>query len=647
MTKDKNIHRITVPKNLFLPKVTLKRYSHYEVKTTRKKTYKHLKYTDYAIEFLQHMADIAELMESRPRFKNLVSYTEKILKAKGHNEYHMRYVINAQNINDCRLAVIYINYYLSKSYDLNIDCSDFSKTYEYHTRWEDELFYGINMNFDGDATEDEAVLHKPVSQSDGDESNSNDYPEWWQGFHPVFISYDAVQKYIESDDFINGYSLIYVLDPREKTTRRSSMDMSSGFGCLDEPELSTRNPQELLAIQGFKSIYIPNADKNELKNLFEAVSSRMGMRISKSLKFEPLIEQYGNYFNTEYDLRGIIKAIKEHKIFNCALDTPVTYKDFESVCNPLKEAQLKNAETNKKKKCIGNPWDELKNLIGCDAIKKETRRMVDFLLLDKRRRELGLKSAQLTKHSVFFGSPGTAKTTVARLIARIMAHEGIISNENFKECQKSDVVGQYVGWTAAGVDGMFKEMDADGGGVIFFDEAYTYAERDSTCFDVEAVNCIVQNLENYRSIMCIFAGYKEPMKRFVETNPGLRSRIGFTFEFENFDALTTYKIAQHQAKSLNFKLPDSCEDTLIEYFNTLIKLQGEHFGNGRCARLLIENAGLQLASRLAQQRRKPGKNDCTRLITEDIELAIKSSLERERAFGQKHCRKIGFCSTFD
>lgn len=156
-----------------------------------------------------------------------------------------------------------------------------------------------------------------------------------------------------------------------------------------------------------------------------------------------------------------------------------------------------------------------------------------------------------------------------------MKHEGTIKGDAFRECVKSDIVGQFVGWTAANVDKMFKDMAEAGGGVLFLDEAYTYTEKDSTCFDKEAINCIVQGMENHREVMCIFAGYKEPMQAFVQANPGLRSHIGFVFEFGDYNSDAMYAIAQYQAKTLGFELPDGSAEVLTVYFTELKRLQGD------------------------------------------------------------------------
>ncbi len=189
-------------------------------------------------------------------------------------------------------------------------------------------------------------------------------------------------------------------------------------------------------------------------------------------------------------------------------------------------------------------------IIGLEKEKEELNSCVNGLILDIERHKAGLGSAPLGCNMVFAGSPGTVKTTLARIFARTLAENRIIpSANNFKECRKSDIIGQYVGHTAKQVDTLFEEMDKKGGGVIFFDEIYTISENDSTCYDKEAVNCITQNIENYRSsVYCIFAGYKNKMENFIKSNPGLSSRISSTIIFEDYSSETLCKIFDSMVK---------------------------------------------------------------------------------------------------
>jgi hypothetical protein len=631
--------------SLFLPKVLPKHYSHYRenIHSRAKKKKRELHYVDSVIE-TQHekIYDIVAKIEERERFRCLRETVAKVIGAKGKGQdVSARFIIEAQNCNDCCLAVLYINHHLrSASYDGGFTCNYYD-TYKYHSEWKDS--HNNTEFYDG-----ESYSALPIPSPDKDEKLSETpAPVWYGGAYPVYVNLEDgnIQQHIDDDSFLEKFSVMYALESREPRSKPSLGGFGMGFGGFSsEPTSSSnRNPKDALLLEGFKHIYIPDAAGDELQDLFSKISRQMGLKLAGTVKFDTLLEQYESYFSTEYDLRGIAKAIKEAKVLDGRASSPVTYKDFVSVFDSASELRKKYAATKKSKKIDKNPWDELNSMAGNAELKREVRKMVDLLLLEKRRKEHGLPSTQLTRHAVFAGNLGSAKTTCARLIARILQHEGIIKGNNFRECVKSDIVGQYVGWTAAAVDGIFKGMSQNGGDVLFLDEAYTYTEKDSTCFDKEAVNCITQNMENYRDVMCIFAGYEQPMKQFIEANPGLRSRIGFTFCFSDYNAGEMYRIAEYQAKVLGFALPAGCEQMVTDYFSELIRLQGEAFGNGREARKLIEGTALELVGRLSRQRRKATKTECRRLTVGDLESAIRNSLGRERSFGGERKRTIGFC----
>jgi len=280
------------------------------------------------------------------------------------------------------------------------------------------------------------------------------------------------------------------------------------------------------------------------------------------------------------------------------------------------------------------------DLVGLEKELKLVNGAVNLLEFDIKRKEKGLISAISGCNMVFTGQPGTAKTTVAREFAAVLAERGIIPGaQNFAECRKSDIVGQYVGHTAKKVDSLFQDLDSKGGGVIFFDEIYTLSEKNSTCFDIEAINCITQNMENYRSrIFCIFAGYPNKMTDFINSNPGLGSRISTTINFSNYDDDVLCQIFDGILKKSSFTVIGKYREQLADFFHRLRIKRGENFGNGREARNLFDNAKRCAANRLASVKR-PTKKMLSIITAEDITTAAEEIIA---SVMEEKTNRIGF-----
>ena len=227
----------------------------------------------------------------------------------------------------------------------------------------------------------------------------------------------------------------------------------------------------------------------------------------------------------------------------------------------------------------------------------------------------------------FTGPPGTAKTTVARMFADMLAKEGFISAGNFTECRKSDIVGGYVGHTARKCDSLFSDLAEKGGGVLLFDEIYTLSEKDAQSqFDIEAINCIVQNIENYRSsVYCIFAGYEDKMEAFFESNPGMASRIGIRVKFDGYDNSTLCDIFGSFLEQEKYVLSENCDDILYDCFDEMRNRQGCNFGNAREARNLFDNVKRVMAERVDTNAAL--EDDFTFVFRSDVKKAIDMSIE--------------------
>ena len=294
--------------------------------------------------------------------------------------------------------------------------------------------------------------------------------------------------------------------------------------------------------------------------------------------------------------------------FNEKLKTAV-YPQYQAFAVNSREAAKKTAK--------GSAWDELQEMIGLTEAKSVIGRALDYYKLQRMYKDMGVKQDRPAMHMVFTGNPGTAKTTTARLFAQIMKENGLLSKGHLVEVGRSDLVARYVGWTAKTVQEKFK---AAKGGVLFIDEAYSLVDDRGGSFGDEAINTIVQEMENRREdLVVIFAGYPDEMEKFLDKNPGLRSRIAFHVPFADYSADELCEIAALIGKQKGVSLSDSAKQKLFTAFETA-RLQPD-FGNGRCARNLIEQAKMNMASRiLAMDAGKVTKQTLTRIEETDIEL---------------------------
>lgn len=281
----------------------------------------------------------------------------------------------------------------------------------------------------------------------------------------------------------------------------------------------------------------------------------------------------------------------------------------------------------------GTAYDELNQMIGLDEAKKVINQTLNYYKAQKIFADKGMKNDHPAMHMVFTGNPGTAKTSVARLFARIMKENGLLSKGGLIEAGRGDMVGKYVGWTAPKIQRKFQEAR---GGVLFIDEAYSLVDDRDGSFGDEAINTIVQEMENHRDdVVVIFAGYPDKMERFLQKNPGLKSRIAYHVPFSDYNTESLCEIAKLIAKQKGLNLTDEACDKLTGIFENARK--ESDFGNGRYVRNVIEKAKMAQAARLlAMDFDAIGSNDITTICAEDIEQPAMSATSQKR--------HIGFCA---
>ena len=284
-----------------------------------------------------------------------------------------------------------------------------------------------------------------------------------------------------------------------------------------------------------------------------------------------------------------------------------------------------------KAKPQGSAYDELMEMVGLHGAKQVIKKALNYYKMQKFYEEKGVKRDNPAMHMIFSGNPGTAKTTVARLFARIMRDNGLLSRGQLVEVGRGDLVGKYVGWTAPIVKEKFK---AASGGVLFIDEAYSLVDDRSGSYGDEAINTIVQEMENHRTdVVVIFAGYPDKMEGFLQKNPGLRSRIAFHVPFADYNSEELCQIADMMSKRNGMRLEKEALDKLEKAFD-VAKTEND-FGNGRFVRNMFEQAKMNQASRLLE------KDFDT--ITED-EITTITAADITIPDGNKSQKiRIGFC----
>lgn len=380
------------------------------------------------------------------------------------------------------------------------------------------------------------------------------------------------------------------------------MELSRRLG-LHDSDFSSLVPLILKAAarvdQVEESLLVPYAD--QIIQIFTVIGENAELYGNEQNALEDLDRQIYlmSLQNWAHDQRPVYsRGMRMH--------SPVSDKSSKSDPNGSRLPQTPGKQNEKKEEEVKEPEKlddllaELNSLTGLTSVKEDVNSLINLLKIRKIRKERNMKDIPVSMHLVFTGNPGTGKTTVARLLARIYHSLGALSKGQLIEVDRSELVGGYVGQTALKTQ---EVTNSALGGVLFIDEAYALtAGKDKQDFGYEAVDTLLVEMENHRDdLAVIVAGYPKPMKEFLSSNPGLKSRFNKFIDFPDYSPDELFEIFEGMCTKNGYLLSEDAKAKAKTIFTDLYENRDENFANGRSVRNFFEKVMVAQANRLAAQ----------------------------------------------
>lgn len=508
-----------------------------------------------------------------------------------------KYIENNKNLISSKRSIYYYELYMKKVRELPYSSTVKEKIYN--------LFnYVVNCNY---ITATPYITFNIVMYTE-DKETVNQLTRiisnfmWYFNFLP-----NNMRTYHESMNgmILDGYAISKIY--YDTVNKKNKV----GFMVID-------NFENLLYTDDLKRNMIINLLTDQLENNRQIFTVIYGNKTT----IQPIIEKYPNLnhniFNIQLDLDeldtdNLYKVITEKLVKTENVSKEAKDKLYKYIKSSYAKSEIKNMEyikelytqiilnnnkvVDKKEKRIIEQDDipdvyntknldeilkDLNSLVGLDDIKTQINNLIYLLKFNKK---VNLDINNMNLHMVFEGNPGTGKTTVARLVSSILHNLGYVKQDKLVEVSAKDLIADYVGQTSGKT---YRALKSAFGGVLFIDEAYSIFQSGHNSFGAECIATILKTMEdNKKDLVIIFAGYEKEMKEFVDSNPGLKSRIGYDIKFNDYSIKELYGIFERLLEKNSLKISDKAKELVEEVIEESCKI--ENFGNGRYINNMFQN----------------------------------------------------------
>ena len=380
--------------------------------------------------------------------------------------------------------------------------------------------------------------------------------------------------------------------------------------------ISENSPKKMLDIFGksfidkvtdkIKTVYL---DENSLAKIIDKILEDFKLKCHTQLEIEIKIDEtVKDYLLSIYSPNDGVDSITPavNKIYDELVDLSLKKDDFSALLLKYDESakaiindeiiELDLSDDSKAERDAIQK--ELDAIVGLDSVKQYLISLEDHIKVSRIRKLKGLKTSEVSKHMIFTGNPGTGKTTIARLVSRMMKACGILKQGHLVEVTRADLVAKYVGQTAPQTMDVIKSAI---GGVLFIDEAYALYRGKDDSFGLEAIDTLVKAMEDHRDdLIVILAGYSKEMETFLNANSGLKSRFANIINFEDYTGHELVLIAKSIAASKDYRIDEEALKPLEDYFSKVQSRKDMTSGNGRLARNIVEEAILNQSKRVLE-----------------------------------------------